>query len=46
MLFVAATNIVASHPPECRPTGLSTARAKKKVTGIKNKLTKKGRTFL
>ena len=28
--FLAATNVVASRPPERRPTGTLTARAKKK----------------
>ena len=27
MLFIVATNIVVSQPPECRPTGMPTARA-------------------
>ena len=26
---IAATNVVASQPPKCRPTGALTARAKK-----------------
>ena len=28
MLFLVATNVVASRPPECRPTGMPQARAK------------------
>ena len=28
MSFKVATNVVASRPPECRPTGTPTARAK------------------
>ena len=28
MMEIAATNVVASLPPERRPTGISTARAK------------------
>ena len=27
MLFLVATNVVASRPPECRPTGMPHARA-------------------
>ena len=27
-LFILATNVVASQPPECRPTGMPTAYAK------------------
>ena len=27
MTFIVATNVVASQPPECRPTGTPTTRA-------------------
>ena len=30
MMFIVATNVVASRPPECRPTETPHARAKKK----------------
>ena len=30
--FLVATNVVASRPPERRPTATPTARAKKKIT--------------
>ena len=28
MLFIVATNVIASRPPECRLTGMPTAHAK------------------
>ena len=28
IMFLVATNVVASQPPECRPSGMPTARAK------------------
>ena len=31
MLFIVATNVVASRPPEQRLTGAQTARAKKNI---------------
>ena len=31
MTFLVATNVVASRPPERRPTATPTARAKKKI---------------
>ena len=35
MMFIVATNVVASRPPEHRPTGTPHARANSKVMGIK-----------
>ena len=32
MMFIAATNVVASRPPECRPTGTPYARANQLIT--------------
>ena len=38
MSFLVATNVVASRPPKCRPTGTPHARAKSKTWGVGDSL--------
>ena len=36
MMFIVATNIIASRPPKRRPPGMPHSRANSKVVGIKS----------